>query len=119
MPNRNATRNLIFLLLLSPLGAGCAAKIPAEPSIEAARSAISEAKRNEATQYAASELAKAQEKLNLAEEELRNRNLTEARRLGEQATVDARYAQVRAQAEKAQSAATENRDTTETIQGVR
>ena len=39
------------------------------------------------------------------------------RRLGEQATIDGRYAQVHAQAQKAQAAATENRDTTETIKG--
>ena len=88
------------------------------PSIEAAKLAVSEAQRNEAATYAPSELGKAQEKLERAERELKDRDDLEARRLSEQATVDARYAQVRAQAEKEQNAAIENIDTTQTLQGV-
>lgn len=98
---------------------GCGSHQSPAPSIEAARLALSEATRNEAAQYAPSELRKAQDKLAKAEVEMAKKNAIEARRLGEQATVDARYAQVRAQAEKEQSAAIENTDTTQTIQGIR
>ena len=119
MQNLHGKKILIAPLILALFCLGCARTTPPDPSIEAARSAIGEATRNEAAQYAPSELSKAQQKLSLAEQATRDDHTTIARRLGEQATVDARYAQVRAQAEKAQSAAIETRDTTETIQGIR
>ena len=105
------------LLLLALFTAGCSESVRPVPSIETARLAISEATRNEAEQYAPSELGLAQGKLTLAEREIKEGNMRAGRRLGEQATIDGRYAQVHAQAQKAQAAATENRDTTETIKG--
>ena len=108
-----------FTLLFTLIGVGCAGTIRPTQSIETARLAIGEANRNEAAIYAPTELGVAREKLTAAEQESRVEHNTLARRLAEQAGVDARYAQVRAQAEKAQIAATENRDTTETIQGIR
>jgi uncharacterized protein involved in exopolysaccharide biosynthesis len=119
MRNQLSTHTLVFSLLLLFFCVGCTGNVTPEPSIETARLAIAEANRNEAAQYAPSEIGKAQQKLNLAEQEQKKHNVMVAKRLGEQATVDARYAQVRAQAEKAKSLAIETQDTKETIQGVR
>lgn len=59
--------------------------------MSAARSALSEA-RPLASQYAAAELRGAQAKLGRAEAAYRDRDWTEARRLAEEAEVDASYA---------------------------
>lgn len=119
MQTRISVQAATALTLLAVAVSGCGNRPSPLPSIEAAKLAVSEATRNEANQYAPSELRKAQDKLAQAEVELKKKNDLEARRMSEQATVDARYAQVRAQAEKEQSAAIENIDTTQTIQGVR
>jgi uncharacterized protein YaiL (DUF2058 family) len=119
MQKSDIVRITFLALLFTFVGVGCAVKDRPGPSIEAAHLAIDEANRNEAGKYAPAELGIAEAKLTSAEHELASKNAAAARRLAEQAAVDARYAQVRAQAEKAQAAAAENRDTTETIQGVR
>ena len=104
---------LICILVCS----GCAGKIVPEPSLETARVAINEANRYEASKYAPQELGIAQNKLNMAKQEVLHKDLTMARRYGEQATIDARYAQVKAQANKAQLAAVDARTTTNIING--
>lgn len=112
-------RSRLFLIatLFSAFSACARHEPPA--SLENARLAIKEASRYEANEYAATELAAAQQKLLQGEASQNSGSYEEARRLGEQATIDARYAQTRAQAERAQTAAIENRATATTLQRVR
>ena len=107
-------------LVLALVVSGCAGRREKlDSSFETARLAIGDAKRNEAAQYAPNELIRAEQKLTLAEQEVRMDNRTNARRLAEQATIDARYAETRAQAERTQVAATESRATSDTLKGIR
>lgn len=101
---------------------GCARTAPAaapKASIETARLALQEAQREEAPQYAPNDFQLARQKLDRAERELDARRYVNARRFGEQATVDARVAETRAQAARAQAALIENRDTSSTLERVR
>ncbi len=97
--------------------AGCASAVDPRPAIEAATTAVSEANRNEAARYAPTELGIAQEKLNLAQQEAAKKHFLLAQRLGEKAAVDARLAQVVAQAHRAQLTAAENEETAHSLQG--
>jgi hypothetical protein len=76
---------------------GCSARKTPD-SISTARFAISEAQKNDSIRFASSELNLAQQKLSSAEEAMRHRDYTLARRFSEQATVDAAYAQAKAEA---------------------
>jgi hypothetical protein len=95
--------------------AGCASAPSPSPSLETARVAVGEATRYEAPKYAATELAIAESKLQRAQLEGEHGERVLARRLAEQATVDARYAQSRALAEREQRAAVETHQTAETL----
>ena len=110
-------RKILCVVALALLFQGCGNHPPASPSsLDTARVAIEEAARYDAAQYASSELTTAQLKLTRAEEALRTGKEEQARRLGEQATIDARYAQAKAQAQHEQNAAIDNRTTAATIQ---
>lgn len=61
---------------------------------------VAEAGQGKAPQYASSELSKARDKLDAAKRAMDAERYTEARRLAEQALVDARLAEAKAQAEQ-------------------
>lgn len=94
----------ITLAAAATLITGCAASNEAHPSIEAARVALREAERNEAPRFASSEYALARDKLNAAIDASDRSREERARRLAEQALIDARVAATRAQNEQLQSA---------------
>ena len=86
---------------------GCAGNPPNEQfavTESAVRSAVSAG----ATEYAAPEMRDAQEKWKQAEMAMQKENYEEARRLAEQAEWDARVAERKAQAAKAQKAVDES-----------
>jgi uncharacterized protein DUF4398 len=90
------------LLLL----AACATPQPPEPQLSAARGAISQAQ-SLALRYAPAELHAAEAKLSRAEAANRRRDWTEARRLAEEAEVDARFAMSVAENERSRRASAE------------
>ena len=87
---------LAFSLCLT---AGCASKEPPLQTFGQAQEAINQASQSKAPEYSTGELAAARAKLAQADTELQLGNYTVARRLSEQAMVDAQLAEVRAEAQ--------------------
>ena len=81
--------------------AGCSSVKPPTGTVSQAQLAIRQADQSKASQYAPVELSKAREKFNDAEKAMRNEDYIKARRLSEQALVDARLAEVKAESETA------------------
>ena len=93
-------KHLIVPLAATVIGAGgCSSVQPPTGTISQAQLAIREAEQNKAAQHAPLELRKAREKLNQAEQAMRNEEYLTARRLSEQALVDARLAEVKAESD--------------------
>ncbi len=78
----------------------CSPQKPAAASVAAATYQVKMANQSAAPRYAPRELAQAQEKLRLAERAVEERNFVVARRLGEQASVDASYAIAKSEADR-------------------
>ena len=94
------TTGLWPLLALSLcLAAGCASKEPPLQTFGQAQEAVNQASQSKAPEYSTGELATAKSKLAQADKELQLGNYTVARRLSEQAMVDAQLAEVRAEAQ--------------------
>lgn len=83
--------------------AGCAGNPPTE-QLAVTKSVVSSAVSAGGTEYAAVEMKAAQDKLKLAEIALHDKDYQEAKRLAEQAEWDARVAERKAQAGKADRA---------------
>lgn len=94
---------------------GCASVPPPREEVAEARLALSEAREAEASQYAPAELRSARKKLEAAEEAMSKDNYTKARRLAEQAFVDAQLAEAKAQAELQRQEVEELRESIETL----
>lgn len=92
--------------LLLVLAAGCATPEPPVAQLSAARTAVSQAQ-SLAARDAGPELRAAQAKLGRAEAAYREQNWTEARRLAEQAEVDAGFALSVAENERSRRASAE------------
>ena len=88
------------ILTLSLVLAGCATASPPEADLAAARAALLQAE-PVAHRYASAELGLAQAKLARAEQAMAREDWRTARRLAEEAEVDARYAWALAQNERA------------------
>ncbi|WP_028239936.1 DUF4398 domain-containing protein [Stutzerimonas azotifigens] len=100
---RSSVTKLAGLALGGMLLAGCAGNPPKE-QFAVTESAVRGAMSAEATQYAPVEMRSAQDKWRQAELAMQKENYDEARRLAEQAEWDARVAERKARAVKAQSA---------------
>jgi outer membrane murein-binding lipoprotein Lpp len=87
----------------SLLLAGCAGNPPSE-QLAVSKSAVNSAVSAGGPEFAAVEMKSAQEKLKQAELQLHDHNYEEAKRLAEQAEWDARLAERKAQAAKAEKA---------------
>jgi hypothetical protein len=99
--NNAALRRVKARALLLPLAfAACATSSPPNVDLAAARAALLQAE-PVAHRYAAAELRGAQEKLARAEQAMARDDWTQARRLAEEAEVDARYAWALAENERA------------------
>lgn len=105
IPARAACVKPIAALLLACLAA-CATPQPPVAELSAARSAIAQAS-SLASRYAAAELRAAQAKLERADAAYAKRNWTEARRLAEEAEVDAGFALSVAESERSRRASAE------------
>ena len=96
--------------------AGCATVAPPQDRIAAAEVQIRKAEDGLAAQYAPLDLLKAREKYEGARRAVQEEEYDEARRLAEQATVDARLAEEKARTAKAQRMAKEMQESLETLQ---
>ena len=108
----------LYALLLAPLVlalAGC--RTPQWPSqvVSEAESAVERATIGEAPQYAPLELRLARENLTEARNKLANEEYDDARRLAEKAIVDARLAELKAEAATARATADDLQQGVETI----
>jgi len=97
--------------------AGCASNQPAQPpdGLVRAEASIEQAERAGAQRAAARELNLARQKLDEARDAYEEEDLTAARRLAEQAIVDAEYAAAKAGNEEMQAAVQELRSGLQTL----
>jgi septal ring factor EnvC (AmiA/AmiB activator) len=100
---RRAGRATIAALLLALVG--CVQPPAPREALEAAELALDQARVAGAAQHAPDELAQAQAKLEAAQAAIRAKANQDARLLAEQATMDARLAEVEAQAVQSGAAA--------------
>jgi hypothetical protein len=110
--NKNAIKSPLSHFRLPKLGAaalgglllvGCASN-PPDAQFAVTESAVNSATSAESTEYAPVEMRSAREKWDQAERAMQEENYEEARRLAEQAEWDARVAERKARAAKAQKA---------------
>ena len=85
---------------------GCSAGRPPTTELAQATLAVQEADKSKAPQYAPAELHTARQELESAQQALREKDYTKARRLAERALVDAQLAAAKAETEQARQAAT-------------
>ena len=103
------------LLICTALGVvGCAGKPPLE-TLSQAELAVQEANQITASQYAPVDLQTAREQLDRAKQAMDDEEYDEARRLAEQALVNAQLAEAKAGAEKARQAAAELQKSIQTL----
>jgi hypothetical protein len=100
-------RALIVLLALS----GCGTIPPPRAELSAAEVAVEGAEQADAAQFAPAQLSLAQDKLGRARAAMDAREFVAARRLAEQAEVDAQLAEAEARSELARAHAAELRET--------
>ncbi len=111
-----AKRPLNVLLVLSLLAAvsGCAGNPPVS-TVSGADMAINQAMSAKASEYAPIDLQRALDKAARAKQALSDKNYDRARRLAEQAQVDAQAAEARAKSAEAKRTAEEAQKTIETL----
>ncbi|MEW6299942.1 MAG: DUF4398 domain-containing protein [Thermodesulfobacteriota bacterium] len=103
-------------LLCGLLGAGgCSAARPPVEAVAQAELAVRQAAEGKAPRYASAELSMAREKLTNAQRAMDAGEYEQARRLAEQALVDAQLAKAKAQSEEARRDVAELRKTIETL----
>ena len=90
--------------------AGCAGIAPPTEQMAVSKSAIANAVSAGGSEYAALEMRAAQEKMDRANRAMNKEDYENARRLAEEAQVDARLAEKKAQSAKAQKAASVTQD---------
>jgi hypothetical protein len=100
--NRHPPLRLPALLVSIMVLAACTSTTPVpDPAIAAARSAITNAERSDASRYAGAELSTARQRLAAAESAALTRDMSKALQFAEQAKVEAELAQARAEVAKA------------------
>lgn len=103
------------LLVLGLNFAGCSTVAPPKDSIAAAELAVKEASKSKAPEYSPLELRMATDKLDSAKRAMENKKYVDARRLAEEALVDAQTAEAKAASESARRAASDLRQNLETL----
>ncbi|HEY9199690.1 MAG TPA: DUF4398 domain-containing protein [Gammaproteobacteria bacterium] len=93
----------------------CSSTPPPRPQLAQAERAVDQALTDDASEFAALEVRKAREKLQMARTEMQKENYAEATRLADEALVDAELARAKAEATKAQRAADELAQTIERL----
>ena len=111
----SALRSLALVALVA-VASGCASsKPPPTAQLAESRTVIAQAEQTGADRYAPLELRKAKQKLDEAERLASKGDYDSARRMAEQAAVDAELAETLAQSQKAQAAVQEIRATIEAL----
>jgi hypothetical protein len=105
----------IFVAMGIMLMVGCAAKVAPVENISSAEMAIKEAESSNAGVNAPLELKLATEKLSQAKAAMQKEELEEARRLADEALLDAKLAEAKSRSEKAKKATQELRDSIQTL----
>jgi hypothetical protein len=95
--------------------AGCSTVSPPKDSVAAADLAVKEANKSKAPQYSPLELRKAMDKLDEAKRAMTKKEYVQARRLAEEALVDAQLAEAKAASEDARRTASDVRQSLETL----
>lgn len=104
-----------MLLLCGAMGlSGCAGN-PPTAALSQADLAVQQASKSKAPEYASLELYTAREQLTGAQEAMKNKEYTQARRLAERALVNAQLAETKAEAEQTRRAAEELRQSIEAL----
>jgi uncharacterized protein DUF4398 len=107
-----------LLLLCGAMGlSSCAGKPPAATvsQVSQAELAVQQASKSKAPEYASVELYTAQEQLADAQEALRKKEYTQARRWAERALVNAQLAETKAESEQTRRTAAELRQSIEAL----
>jgi uncharacterized protein DUF4398 len=107
-----------LLLLCGAMGlSSCAGKPPAATvsQVSQAELAVQQASKSKAPEYASVELYTAREQLAGAQEALRKKEYTQARRWAERALVNAQLAETKAESEQTRRAAAEFRQSIEAL----
>jgi hypothetical protein len=106
----------IAAVLIAIISSGCASKNVAYiESIAGAESAIKEAQSSTATIHAPLDLKLAEDKLSAANAAVKKEEFVEAKRLADEALVDAKLAEAKSLSEKAKKRAREMRDSVEAL----
>lgn len=108
-------RTLLFVMAL--VAAGCAGTPPPTEKVEVAEAAVRQADTRGAADAAALELRLARDKLERARIAMAEERYVTARRLAEQAQVDALLAEAKAQSAAALASAREMQDSIESLRG--
>jgi Domain of unknown function (DUF4398) len=103
------------LLILGLSVAGCSTVASPKDSIAAADLAVKGASKSKAPEYSPLELRMATDKLDSAKRAMDRKEYTQARRLAEEALVDAQAAEAKASSEDARRAASDLRQSLETL----
>jgi hypothetical protein len=107
MSMRKSSRRLPATLVAAALAVGgCAATRPPTAKVSNAEVAVKRAEEGDAGQHAPLELRVAREKLDKARRAMGDEEYEQARRLADEASVDAQLAEARARSAKAKQAAT-------------
>ena len=109
------TRTASYLGLSALVFAGCSSVRPPREEIATAELAVREAQQSKAPQHASLELRMATEKLTRARQAMRDEDYVVARRLAEQALVDAQLAESKARSIQARQMASQLREGIETL----
>jgi len=109
------TKSGLALCLVPGLLAACSTAHAPREQLGAAETAVRQAQASQAPQYAPAELRMAADKLEAARRAMREEKYHEARRLAEQATVDAQLAEAKARDAQSQQTAREMRANIETL----
>ncbi|HYE34760.1 DUF4398 domain-containing protein [Methylocaldum sp.] len=94
---------------------GCASDAPPINTISTADTALNQAMMVKASEYAPAEIQLAMEKLGRAKKALADEEYEDARRLAEQAQIDAQVAEAKARSENARQMAQQAQQTIETL----
>jgi hypothetical protein len=116
-PARHGVRLLTAVALIGLLSLAACASTPPAPtaSLDAAKQAISNAERADASRYAAEELSSARTRLASADAAVTERKMIQAERFAQESRAEAELAAAKAAATKANAVNTEMRRSTGTL----
>lgn len=107
----------LITLTMATFVAGCASTpSPPREELAAAELAVSQVKESSAEEYAAEDILRADEKLEAARSAMQREDYIQARRMAEQALVDAQFADVRADAARSGEVLAQSEESIEALE---